>query len=101
MVADLSDFALSSAFDGYNACVFSYGASGSGKSLVMYGTQSTKGLIQMVCEGLFTKAVSYEDDTSFRAEVRSVLCTAVHILNLLYYNIILMYFNTYCNCKLF
>ena len=70
MVGDLSDFILTSAFDGYNACVFSYGASGSGKSITMFGTQTARGLIQTVCDGLFTKAVSFEDDTSFRAEVR-------------------------------
>lgn len=67
---DVGEVVLSSSFDGYNTCVFSYGASGSGKSFVMYGTDKFEGLTSWICKSLFKKASGYEDDTSFRAEIR-------------------------------
>lgn len=67
---DVGQFVLSSCFGGYNTCVFSYGACGSGKSFIMYGTDQFQGLTPWICKSLFTKASGYEDDTSFRAEIR-------------------------------
>lgn len=71
MVEDLGDYILSATFDGYNSCMFSYGASASGKSCIMYGTDGNKGVIPWVCENLFAMAGSFDDpETSFRAEIR-------------------------------
>jgi len=36
----------------------------------MYGTDKFEGLATWVCKSLFKKATAYEDDTSFRAEIR-------------------------------
>ncbi|KAJ7351842.1 hypothetical protein OS493_035325 [Desmophyllum pertusum] len=69
VLEDVGQFVLSSCFGGYNTCVFSYGACGSGKSFIMYGTDQFQGLTPWICKSLFTKASGYEDDTSFRAEI--------------------------------
>lgn len=66
---DVGEFLLSSCFNGYNTCVFSYGACGSGKSFIMYGSDKVQGLTPWICQSLFKKASDYKDDTSFRAEV--------------------------------
>lgn len=50
--------------------MFSYGACDSGKSYVMYGTDTFEGLTPWICKSLFKKASGYDDDTSFRAEIR-------------------------------
>ncbi|XP_074845480.1 kinesin-like protein KIF16B isoform X4 [Carettochelys insculpta] len=62
---------LSSAFEGYNACIFAYGQTGSGKSYTMMGNAGDAGLIPRICEGLFSrineKTIWHE--ASFRTEV--------------------------------
>ncbi|EDO43502.1 predicted protein, partial [Nematostella vectensis] len=68
-IEELGDSLLSSAFEGYNVCAFSYGASNSGKTCVMFGTNDNPGLIPWICNELFTSAASYSDDTSFRMEI--------------------------------
>lgn len=67
---DVGKFVLSSCFGGYNTCVFSYGACGTSKTNIMYGTEDSQGLVLWICENLFKKASSYDNDTSFRAEIR-------------------------------
>ena len=67
---DVGKFALLSCFGGYNTCVFSYGACGTGKTHIMYGTDKSQGLVSWICENLFKKASCYDEDTSFRAEIR-------------------------------
>lgn len=69
ILEDVGQFVLSSCFGGYNTCVVSYGACGSGKSFVMYGTDKFEGLTSWICKSLFKRASGYEDDTSFRAEI--------------------------------
>lgn len=66
---DVGKFALLSCFGGYNTCVFSYGACGTGKTHIMYGTDKSQGLVSWICENLFKKASCYDEDTSFRAEI--------------------------------
>ncbi|CAG2189115.1 KIF16B [Mytilus edulis] len=58
---------VTSAYDGYNACVFAYGQTGSGKSYTMMGSQDDQGLIPRICQELFCRM--REDDTNYRIEV--------------------------------
>ncbi|XP_069464444.1 kinesin-like protein KIF16B isoform X2 [Ambystoma mexicanum] len=62
---------LTSAFEGYNACIFAYGQTGSGKSYTMMGNPGDSGLIPRICEGLFSRVAETTrwGDASFRAEV--------------------------------
>lgn len=39
--------------NGYNGTIFAYGASGSGKTYTMFGTDEDMGIIPRVCEGIF------------------------------------------------
>ncbi|XP_018419719.1 PREDICTED: kinesin-like protein KIF16B [Nanorana parkeri] len=68
---DLGTDVLTSAFEGYNACVFAYGQTGSGKSYTMMGNPGDSGLIPRICEGLFSRIaeVTRRGDASFRTEV--------------------------------
>lgn len=58
---------VTSAYDGYNACVFAYGQTGSGKSYTMMGNPNDVGLIPRICECLFSKMT--DEDTNYRTEV--------------------------------
>ncbi|XP_061173499.1 kinesin-like protein KIF16B [Saccostrea echinata] len=58
---------VTSAYDGYNACVFAYGQTGSGKSYTMMGNPGDQGLIPRICENLFSKMT--DEDTNYRTEV--------------------------------
>lgn len=58
---------VSSAYDGYNACVFAYGQTGSGKSYTMMGNPGDTGLIPRICKELFSRMV--EGNASYRIEV--------------------------------
>lgn len=51
----LGESLLDNAFDGYNACVFAYGYTGSGKSYSMVGTSANKGLMPLLCQNLFAR----------------------------------------------
>ncbi|XP_075452182.1 kinesin-like protein KIF16B isoform X3 [Ascaphus truei] len=68
---DLGTDVLTSAFEGYNACVFAYGQTGSGKSYTMMGNPGDSGLIPRICEGLFSRIAETTrwGDASFRTEV--------------------------------
>lgn len=70
VLEEVGQFVLSSCFSGYNSCLFSYGACGSGKTHIMFGTDKSQGLMSWICENLFKRASCYDDDTSFRAEIR-------------------------------
>ena len=59
---------VTSAYDGYNACVFAYGQTGSGKSYTMMGSHDDQGLIPRICQDLFLRM--RENDTNYRIEVR-------------------------------
>eukprot|EP00754_Rhynchopus_humris_P006962 Rhum_TRINITY_DN13286_c0_g1::Rhum_TRINITY_DN13286_c0_g1_i1::g.58123::m.58123/K17914/KIF13; kinesin family member 13 len=47
--------ALNNAWEGYNACVFAYGQTSSGKTYTMMGTKSEPGIIPRLCRTLFEK----------------------------------------------
>lgn len=51
----LGETLLDNAFNGYNACVFAYGYTGSGKSYSMVGTAENKGLMPLLCQHLFER----------------------------------------------
>ena len=70
VLEEVGQFVLSSCFSGYNSCLFTYGACGSGKTHIMFGTDKSQGLMSWICENLFKRASCYDDDTSFRAEIR-------------------------------
>lgn len=46
---------LDSMFNGYNACVFAYGHSASGKTYTMMGDEIEPGLTPRICKGLFER----------------------------------------------
>jgi kinesin family protein 13 len=61
---------LENAFQGYNACILTYGQTSSGKSYTMMGTAKEPGLIPRICDRIFAR-ISEEsnDETSFKIEV--------------------------------
>ena len=75
----LGEHVLSAAFEGYNSCVFAYGQSGTGKTYAMFGNEEREGLIQHVNEEVFNKAASSDPDTSYRAEIRYISTSELHI----------------------
>eukprot|EP00045_Choanoeca_perplexa_P016108 m.212998 g.212998 ORF g.212998 m.212998 type:complete len:1764 (+) comp17171_c0_seq1:162-5453(+) len=68
---ELGKGVLSSALEGFNACIFAYGQTGSGKSYTMMGGDgSSKGLIPRLCQQLFETIDANEDaNLKFRVEV--------------------------------
>ncbi|ELT93052.1 hypothetical protein CAPTEDRAFT_105632, partial [Capitella teleta] len=72
---DLGAEVLASATEGYNACVFAYGPTGSGKTYTMMGLPGDEGLIPRICEGLFdrmkqVREVEFEEEIfSFEVSV--------------------------------
>ncbi|XP_058017976.1 stAR-related lipid transfer protein 9 isoform X1 [Ahaetulla prasina] len=67
---DLGTMVLSSAFKGYNICLFAYGQTGSGKTYTMMGTPASIGLTPRICQGLFSReGASSKQSTSCRVEV--------------------------------
>jgi hypothetical protein len=79
MCSVLGEHVLSAAFEGYNSCVFAYGQSGTGKTYAMFGNEEREGLIQHVNEEVFNKAASSDPDTSYRAEIRYISTSELHI----------------------
>ncbi|XP_059659501.1 kinesin-like protein KIN-14T [Cornus florida] len=47
---------IKSALDGYNACIFAYGQTGTGKTFTMEGTPDCPGLVPRAIEALFKQA---------------------------------------------
>ncbi|XP_013386504.1 kinesin-like protein KIF16B [Lingula anatina] len=70
---DLGTEVLQSAYEGYNACVFAYGQTGTGKTFTMMGDPEQVGLTPRICEGLFARMddtdegehISYRIDVSY------------------------------------
>jgi kinesin family protein 18/19 len=54
---------LDSVIKGYNACVFAYGTTGSGKTYTMTGTNETPGIMYLILKDMFEKMGQYEDKT--------------------------------------
>lgn len=48
--------------EGYNTCIFAYGQTGSGKTYTMRGSDTTPGIIPLVCHDLF-EALSLDQST--------------------------------------
>ncbi|XP_009376253.2 kinesin-like protein KIN-14T isoform X2 [Pyrus x bretschneideri] len=48
---------IKSALDGYNACIFAYGQTGTGKTFTMEGTPEFPGVVPRAIEALFRQAV--------------------------------------------
>ena len=46
---------IDSVVKGFNACVFAYGTTGSGKTYTMTGTQETPGIMYLILEDMFNK----------------------------------------------
>ncbi|KAL5008864.1 hypothetical protein ScPMuIL_014445 [Solemya velum] len=84
---DLGTEVLQAAFEGYNACVFAYGQTSTGKTHTMMGYPGEVGLIPRICEGLFShvddcvdRSASFRVDISYleiyNERVRDLLCPA-------------------------
>lgn len=50
-----------SVLNGYNACVFAYGTTGSGKTYTMTGTQEYPGIMYLIIKSIFEKMISIAD----------------------------------------
>ena len=48
---------IDSVIKGYNACVFAYGTTGSGKTYTMTGDLNTPGIMYLILEDLFNQIV--------------------------------------------
>lgn len=50
-----------SVLNGYNACVFAYGTTGSGKTYTMTGTQDSPGIMYLIIKSIFEKMITITD----------------------------------------
>ncbi|KAI0237575.1 Kinesin-like protein KIF16B [Lamellibrachia satsuma] len=69
---DLGTDALQAAFDGYNACIFAYGQTGTGKTHTMMGHPGEIGLIPRICEGLFSRMEEVAEEEEEKEEEETV-----------------------------
>jgi kinesin family protein 13 len=53
---------LENALKGYNVCIFAYGQTGSGKSYSIFGYNSNKGIVPMLCEELLNGKTLVNDE---------------------------------------
>jgi len=61
---------------GINACVFTYGATGAGKTFTMLGNHSEPGIMSLTLHELFTKLNSIRNQSEFR-----IRCSFVEVYN--------------------
>jgi kinesin family member 1 len=74
---DLGITVLENAWAGYNVSLFAYGQTGSGKSYSMMGPKDDPGIIPLVCQEIFRRIDSNEnEDISFRVD-----CSMLEIYN--------------------
>ncbi|XP_076464871.1 uncharacterized protein LOC143296707 isoform X2 [Babylonia areolata] len=67
---DLGTEVLQAACDGYNACLFAYGQTGTGKTFTMMGHPGEVGLTPRICEGLFGYVDEcQEENSTFRVQI--------------------------------
>ncbi|XP_014777436.1 uncharacterized protein LOC106874278 isoform X1 [Octopus bimaculoides] len=67
---DLGTEVLEAAFDGYNACMFAYGQTSTGKTYTMMGEGEEYGLIPRICEALFSRVDDFIDDNfTFKVDI--------------------------------
>ena len=62
---------IDSVIKGYNATVFAYGTTGSGKTYTMTGTQDTPGIMYLIVEDMFKK-IGQVKDKNFELRVSYV-----------------------------
>jgi kinesin family member 13 len=78
---------MNNAFSGFNACIFAYGQTSSGKSYSMTGSSDSKGLIPRICEGIFNNIQTYEsnpdEDIHFKVEASYMEIYNEKVLDLL------------------
>ncbi|KAH8586661.1 hypothetical protein B0O99DRAFT_695294 [Bisporella sp. PMI_857] len=67
--SDLGKPLLDNAFQGYNNCIFAYGQTGSGKSYSMMGYGPEAGVIPKICQDMFTRIGSMQEDKNLRCTV--------------------------------
>lgn len=67
---DLGTEILQAAFEGYNACLFAYGQTSTGKTFTMMGTRDDFGIIPRICEGLFSHVDDcLSENVTFRVDI--------------------------------
>ncbi|KAK2068312.1 hypothetical protein P8C59_002955 [Phyllachora maydis] len=66
---DLGKPLLDNAFQGYNNCIFAYGQTGSGKSYSMMGYGKEHGIIPKICQDMFGRINSMQQDGNLRCTV--------------------------------
>jgi kinesin family protein 1 len=66
---DLGKPLLDNAFQGYNNCIFAYGQTGSGKSYSMMGYGAEAGVIPKICQDMFERIGSLQEDKNLRCTV--------------------------------
>lgn len=67
---DLGTEILQAAFEGYNACLFAYGQTSTGKTYTMMGTRDDFGIIPRICEGLFSHVDDcLSENVTFRVDI--------------------------------
>lgn len=62
---------IESVLKGFNACVFAYGTTGSGKTYTMTGAQDTPGIMYLIIESMFKK-IGLETERKFEIRVSYV-----------------------------
>eukprot|EP00668_Euglena_longa_P002233 GGOE01002578.1.p1 GENE.GGOE01002578.1~~GGOE01002578.1.p1 ORF type:complete len:1455 (+),score=416.85 GGOE01002578.1:69-4433(+) len=66
---DIGQEALQSAVNGFNACIFAYGTTGSGKSYSIRGEADEPGVLPHICKRLFSDVISRDDNHSYSVRV--------------------------------
>lgn len=69
--SDLGMDVIDSAFQGYNACIFAYGQTGAGKSYTMMGCQDAYGLIPRICETMYSRMQSEQEENKNKVEFKT------------------------------
>lgn len=63
---------VDSLYDGFNGCVFAYGATGTGKTFTMIGNSEQKGMVQICLDDIFEKRKQMEANTEIRIKIQFV-----------------------------
>ena len=78
---------IPSVIQGYNACVFAYGTTGSGKTFTMTGTVDHPGIMVLILKDLFNAIQHSKIDSAFTTHNSFIcaVCARLHILYHIYY----------------
>lgn len=72
--------------EGYNSCVFAYGATGTGKTYTMVGNEKNPGIMVRAFDDLFDKQGNQTEDTSVHLSylevmyIRKMFCNYYYLL---------------------